>query len=771
MSNLGTQRIGRTMRDSEPRWEEPESAPRGAPNILVIVTDDMGYSDIGPYGSEIPTPHLDQLARRGTIFSNYHSAPLCSPARAALLTAINPHRVGYAGVANFDLGFPNTAVEMPEDVATLPHHLRANGYATFAVGKWHLTREGLLHDGASRKGYPLDWGFDHFYGSMEGLNSFFHPNRLMIDNSVVEIDDRGDDYYLTDDLTDQAISYLRSHRASSARPFLLYFCHQAMHGPLGAKSEDLLRHRGRYDQGWDVTRAERFRRQLKSGLLPSPTTLPSKESRDEHRVQAWEQLSNDERERHARYMEVYAAMVDSVDQSLGRILETLDALGDLDNTIVVFTSDNGGTSEGGPNGTRSYFSQFLKIPGLPDTWDRDVARDLELVGGPQVMPHYPRGWARVSNTPFRLYKGNTYAGGVRVPLIVSWPGVSEPTYRHQFQYVTDIAPTLLELAGVQPVTEINGKAARVVDGISFAKTLRDPSSKPVRTEQYAECGGERGYYRDGWKILTNHIPGTPYEDAEWRLYDVVNDPAETVDLSEELPDKRAQMAQAWEAAATRNQVFPLDSGDGYRWVAKRPSDIDMIRETRILPGTFTLERYLSAALISLRSFSVDIDLTQHHGAEGTLIKHGDQGGGYLLYVQAGRLKFAYNAFGRMFEEDVASMPEGSGVLTMRAEAKPDFYWQFGFAWSPDPASNEYTSHTLSHDERLSVPMLLSMAPWSGIDVGVSRGGPVDWDLYKSRRTFPYRGTLRSVVYRPGERAPYDPAVLHELATNAADVLD
>ncbi|TYB42481.1 arylsulfatase [Actinomadura chibensis] len=757
-------RIGRTTRESRPSWPREPEAPPGAPNIVVVLVDDLGYSDVGPYGSEVDTPHLDWLAGRGVTMTNYHSAPVCSPARAALLTGINPHRAGYASVADHDLGFPNTAVEIADDVVTLPEELRAHGYATLAVGKWHLTRGGLMNDAASRHSYPLAKGFDRYYGTMEGLNSFFHPNRLIRDNSVVEVDDRGDGYYLTDDLTDQAISMIKSVRASGTKPFFLYFCHQAMHGPLGAKPADLAKYRGRYAAGWDETRRRRFARQLELGLFPPGTELPPDERRARHSVLPWADLGPDEQERYARYMEVYAAMVDSIDQSLGRLIATIEALGELDDTIIVFTSDNGGTMEAGPDGTRSYFSQFLRMPGLPAAWDRDVARDLDLIGGPRVMPHYPRGWGRVSNTPFRLYKAHTFAGGVRVPFIIAWPGASEARrgLRGQFQYVTDVAPTLLELAGVGRTTERAGRPVQEPDGVSFVPVLTDPKAPATRREQYSEYGGERGFYRDGWKILTTHDPGTPYDDAEWELYHVDKDPTESRDVSAQYPELRAEMAAAWEDAAGRNQVFPLDAGEGYRGVARRPSDEAMARPTRILPGTFTLERYRSARLIALRSFEVRIEIG-HHGPDdaGVLLAHGDQGGGYQLHVEDGRLALAYNAFGRLHEFDAGRMPTGPVTLVLRAEAAPEFGWSFAV----DSTAGTGSVPMLAATDPL--PMLLVLAPFSGIDVGICRGGPVHWGLYERHRTFPYTGALRAVTYLPGERADYDPAALFDLTVSAA----
>ncbi len=388
--------VGRTVRESTPWWPSPVRPPQGSPNVVLVLLDDMGFSDIGPYGSEIPTPTLDRLAADGIRFTNYHTAPLCSPTRAAIQTGLNPHRAGFAGVANFDPGFPGWTMEIDPSVETLPEALRAAGYATYAVGKWHLTRDSAMHGAAPRDSWPVQRGFERYYGVLEGWTNLHQPHYLVRDNSPVDVDEYPDGYYFTDDLTDQAIRYLKELRAHDAtRPFFLYLAHGAVHGPLHAKAPDLARQRGRYDIGWDAVREARFARQIELGLFPPGTALPPRNHEAGHDVQAWTEYSDEERALFARYMEVYAAMVDNVDQNLARLLDAIAALGDLDDTVVVFTSDNGATEEGGATGSRSYFKRFGGFGGLTG-WNLDVDRDPELIGGPQTLVHYPAGggWPR-----------------------------------------------------------------------------------------------------------------------------------------------------------------------------------------------------------------------------------------------------------------------------------------------------------------------------------------------------------------------------------------
>lgn len=760
--------IGRTAGESEPWWPEPARPPAGAPNIVVVLVDDMGFSDVGPFGSEIPTPNLDAVANRGYRLSNYHTTPVCSPARAALMTGVNPHRAGFASVANSDPGFPGLTLELGDDVATLPEALREAGYATFMVGKWHLTRDAQMNDAGRRGSWPTQRGFDRYYGSLEGLNSFFAPNRLIRDNSPVRVERYPDDYYLTDDLTDEAISMIRGLRASDDRPFFLYVAHHAMHGPLGAPSSYLERQRGRYADGWDALREERFQRQLASGLFPEGTRLAPRNWEAGLDVPAWDSLPTEERRLLARYMEVYAAMVENIDHNLGRVLAAIDDYGELDNTIVVFTSDNGGTAEGGAAGTRSYFSQFVHVAGLPADWERDTPLDPELIGGPRAMVHYPRGWGMASNTPFRLYKGNTFAGGVRVPFVLSWPAglprrPGDDGLRTQYQYVTDLYPTLLELAGVSRPAARQGVPVTDLDGTSFVTVARDAGAASTHPQQYAEWGGQRGFYRDGWKILTLHEPGTPYDDGEWQLFDVRSDPTEIDDVADDNPGLCKELAAAWEEAAWRNTVFPLTDTSG-AMQRRRPAEQSLSRPVTILPGTPTLERYRSSKLIALRDVDIEIAgrFTLHD--EGVLVAHGDQGGGYVVYVEDGRLRLDWNEYGRLHEVDAGPVPTGEQTLVLRLTTLPGFRWRVALRGGPDEGAAELGVLP-------EVALLVGMAPWTGIDVGIDRGGPVSWPMHERHRSFAFNGRLHHVRYVPGASGDYPPGRVQAATDAATDVYE
>ncbi|MFI6924276.1 arylsulfatase [Nonomuraea spiralis] len=735
----GYEGFGGTARElasqSTPWWPQRRRARPGAPNVVVVLVDDLGFSDLSPFGSEIDTPYAQALAGSGYRFTNYHSTPLCSPSRAALMTGLNPHRAGFAMVAHADPGYPGYRMELPPEAPTLAESFRAGGYATFMVGKWHLTLESRMHDGADKSSWPLQRGFDRYYGSMDGFTSLFHPHRLISDNGPVPDEGFPDDFYLTDALTDRAIGMIDGLRANDGgKPFFLYFAHQAVHGPVQAKPADIAKYRGRYDAGWARVREERFARQLRDGLFPEGTR-PSDPD-----LPPWAEHA----ELYARHMEVYAAAVDAVDQSLGRLVEHLKRIGEYDNTIIVLTSDNGATGEGGPEGTRSYFSRFVHLAGLPADWCPDVPRDLGLIGGPQVHGHYPRGWANVSNTPFRLYKGHAYAGGIHVPFVLSWPaglprGADDPGVRDQYAYVTDVAPTLLTLAGLERPGD--------VDGVPFDHLLRERDRPSLHRSQYVECGGQRGYFEDDYKIIAPHLPGTPFTDDGWELYDIARDPAETTDLAAEQPGRVADLAAKWRAAAWLNTVFPLADTPGM--LNTRPaSELPLSEPVTIRPGTPVLERFRSAKLTSLRSFTVEAWLDREPGDEGVIVAHGDQGGGYVLFVEDGELRLTYNAYGVPVRAAGPLAAQGPVTVMARFTALPEMRWDI---------------EVLAEDKPVlaveGVPQLLGMAPFTGISVGYDYGGPVDWELHERRGVFRYRRGLDRVRYVPGEKAPYNPEII------------
>ena len=732
-------RIGRTMAGSVPYWPPRPAPPSGAPNVVVMLVDDVGFSDIGCFGSEIRTPALDALAAQGVRFVNFHVNPMCSPTRASLLTGMNAHAVGIGHVAQDDPGYPGYRSELAADIATAAERFRAEGYATLMVGKWHLCRDADVSAAGPQHSWPCQRGFDRFYGFLDAFTNLHHPHRLVRDNSQVEIDRYPDGYFLTDDLTDQAISMIRETKASNpAKPFFLYVAHGAAHAPLVAKPDDIARYIDTYDCGWDEIRRRRHARQIELGVIPPGTVLAPRNTEAGDDVAEWDALGPDERRLYARYMAVYAAMVDEIDQSMARLQRALDEMGEWDNTIVVFLSDNGASREGESTGTTNYYHHLaVQTGGEGESIASDLAR-LDLVGGPQTMVHYPRGWAMAGNTPFRLYKRNTHSGGHSVPCIWWWGerfAGQAGTVRTQYGHCIDVLPTLLDLIGL-PVPELHGR--------SLAEVLADPAADEVRVEQYYELAGHRGLYRDGWEVVTRHQPMTPFGDHEWELYDLRNDPTETVDLAGTHADRVAALAAAWEAAAHANQVYPLDEGSRWRYIVRPPHDAVFSEPVTIWPGTPTLERFRSSRLIWSRDVVIRIAFRHRPGDRGYLLAHGDQGGGYGVYVDADRVVFVHNdGYGRMTSVDGGAIPEGTGHDVVVVITAPG-----GRRWNVTVAIDGTVGGSA---EGLAMPF--PMAPFEGIDLGIDRRSPVSWEIYERDGTFAYTGTVAWARYEPGELAP------------------
>ncbi len=738
-------RVGRVHATSSPWWPPGRDTPPRSPNVIVMLVDDLGYADLGCYGSEIATPHLDRLAEEGLRYTNFHVNPMCSPTRASLLTGLNHHMAGVATVCHRDPGYPGYSMELRSNALTLGGVLRDAGWSTLMVGKWHLCRDSSQTEAGPRDSWPCQKGFDRFYGILDGFTNYHQPHRLYEDNHAVAVDDYPEGYYFTDDLTDRALDMVGGVRAGHpSRPWFLYFSHAAVHAPLQVKADDAPIYRGRYGHGWDRVRLERFERQLDLGVVPEGAVLPPRNSEPGHSVEAWEDLDGMRRELFARYQELYAAMVHNVDWNFGRLRSGLEAMGEWDNTIVLFTSDNGGSREGQQDGTSSYFRTLMAHSRGSSPLD-DVSFDhsrMDLMGGPRTLPHYPMGWGMASCTPFRLYKVNTHQGGHQVPLILAGGGVPAGGLRSQYQHVTDLLPTVLEMAGVETPTEVSGEAVPEPAGSSFVPTIGDAEAPSTHAEQYYEQVGHRGYYRDGWSAVTCHQPRTPFRTDAWELHDLAGDPTESRDLSGEHPERLAELQEAWEEAAWANQVFPLDEGTGLAYAVRPPWEAELAEPTTLLPGQPTLERYRSLQLVNLRSFRVDVVLEHGSGDEGVLVAHGDQGGGYALYVEDGSLVHVHNGYGVMTNLDGGRLEPGETTVTLSIEAPGDLVWNAGLLVDGNPVGSVE-----------GLAQLTSMAPFQGIDVGIDRRSPVSWDLYERHGPFPYTGRLVSVTYTPGELSP------------------
>ena len=729
-------RVGRSREQSVPYWDLPARAAPGAPNVVIVFMDDMGWSDIGCYGSEIATPNIDALAARGIRLNNYSTHPICSPARAALLTGRNAHSVGTGWLVNNHPGFPGYSGEIPLDAPTVAETFKEAGYATAAVGKWHNSPNPVTPNHT----WPTYRGFDRFYGFLEGETSYFSPARIVYNNIVAPIDSYPDDYYATDDWMDKAIGFLTDIRNADATcPFFLYVANNAVYSPLQAKKDDLEKYRGRYDAGWDQIRAERFERQKTLGVVPLNARLSDRDPE----VPAWDTLPDDQKQLFVRHMETYAAMLDCADQNIGRLVAYLQQLGELDNTIFVFSSDNGGTSSGGPSGMVNFNRRFAALPALPVAVD--VAR-AEWIGTSRTTPLYPAGWGQVSNTPFPSYKTYTGGGGRRVSFIVSWPAqlAGAGAIRTQFGHVTDVMPTLLKLTGVAPLMTSHGRPAQPMHGKSLAAVLRDPAAASPQSEQYYECWANRAFYRDGWIAVSLQVKGRKINFDNWTLHLHAEDFSESMDLARQHPEKLQELVEAFDAAAWDNMVYPLDN----RSPAQKFNELAPHQRPpsggrrRFLPDGQTVHRSVVVPLIADRSFTFAVSFRHAIGDEGVLFAVGDVTGGMVLTLEDGELQLIYNGFGEFAEIAGPVVPGGERFATLEYEALGKRRGRGRLVLDTGSASDwQALSPTLMYGFH------------EGLDIGLDRRGPVSWVLQRRRGVFRYGGTIHDVVVESGPFAP------------------
>ncbi len=639
----------------------------GAPNIVLVVLDDTGFAQLGCYGSDISTPNVDGLAGRGVRLTNFHTTAVCSPTRACLLTGRNHHRVGFGMLPDLPMRFPGYTARLPAEAATMAEVLRSDGYATFAVGKWHLTPRDERSPSGPFEHWPLGRGFELFYGFLGGDANHWAPE-LVRDNTYVDPPRTpAEGYHLSEDLADEAIARVRELRRNHAeRPFLLWLALGASHAPHHVAPVWSDRYRGRFDAGWDACRHDVLARQVRLGIVPPGTALPDPSPH----VARWEELDGDHRRVYARMMEVYAGFLSHADEQIGRVMAEIEALGEQENTIVVVLSDNGASGEGGPHGS---ISEYRFAQGRDESFELNLSLIDEL-GGPRSYNHYPWGWAEAGNTPVRRFKRYTLEGGVRDPMIVSWPAglAAAGEIRHQYAHAVDLYPTLLDMAGVDVPGTVRGVPQMSLDGVSLRPMLHDADAEDPRTSQYYECWGSRAMYENGWKVVTDHVNqlthaerdllagSSDFEQDRWALFHVSSDIAENHDLGDERPDLRDRLVARWYEEAERNGVLPLSDGvldriahlllpwpTGSRRVEVRPGERVFEDNVPGLARGFTITAHLGSPLAP--------------GDRGVLAEQGDVNGGWVWHLDGdtGELVFACSYVSEHLTHLVVAAPVGA----------------------------------------------------------------------------------------------------------------
>ncbi len=639
--------IGLTVADSSPRFPAEARPDPAAPNIVVVVLDDTGFGQLGAFGSDIATPHIDGLAAGGAPFTRYHVTALCSPTRASFLTGRNHHAVGMGFLADIPLGFPGYTARLPKTAATLPRLLRDAGYSTLAVGKWHLAPRWQRSAAGPFDLWPLGLGFERYYGFLQGDTNHWTPN-LVCDNHYIDPPRRPEEgYHLTEDLVDQAVGMVQDQQQGApGKPFFLYFAPGAVHAPHHVSPQWVEPYRGAFDKGWDEWRHELFARQVASGVVPAGTVLTPRPPW----VRAWSDHSAEERRILARQQEVFAGFLTHTDAQLGRLLASLRVLGALDNTMVLVFSDNGASAEGGAAGSVNEH-RFTAHRRESTT---DNLAHYDDWGGFSTYNHYSWGWAWAGNTPLRLWKRYTWLGGTRTPLVVHWGDrvARRGAVRSQFTHVTDLMPTILDAIGLEAPREVDGTTQLPMDGVSLLPLLDDPAASEVHETQYFEMVGSRSIYHQGWKATTNHV-GTGVLDEEelvsgsrsfaedrWELFDLSRDFSEAVDVAADEPRRLAQLTTLWAEEAARNNVLPISDGLVDRLASFIPPLWPAGSSRTFHPGGGPVHDESVPMLWGGFRISADVE-TAGAGASGVVCALGDRFGGYALYLVEARPHFSF----------------------------------------------------------------------------------------------------------------------------------
>ena len=677
-------KIALDIRDSVPDWEPflPPRAPEGAPNVLVIAWDDVGYGTMDLFGGPVEAPTMGRIAGMGVRYGNFHTTALCSPTRASLLTGRNATTNGMATIAEFSSGFPGISCRIPFENGFISEVLAERGWSTYCVGKWHLT-PGEEVNMASYKGrWPLGRGFERFYGFLGGESSSWYPD-LVYDNHPIDAPALPEDgYHLSKDLADTAIRFVRDAKVIDPdKPFFMYLAPQAAHAPHHVFGEWADRYKGRFDQGYEAMRAEILERQKELGLMGDDVELSPINPLEAatgpdgqpwpmlDRVRPWDSLSDDERRLFARMAEVYAGYISYTDAQIGRVVDFLEETGQLDNTIVVVVSDNGSSAEGGPNGT---FNEWRFFNGVADTTELTLPHIDEL-GTPASYNHYNTGWAWAFDTPFPYWKRFAgYEGGVADMCIVAWPDKLAPQTepRHQYVHAVDVVPTLYELIGIDPPEVLKGYTQSPVDGQSFAATLTDPDAAGRETQFYAMLG-QRSIYHQGWLACTVHPPISGWGNFDkdvWQLYHLERDRAQTRDLADQEPERLQTLKDLWFYYAGIYNGLPLDDRTALEQVlAERPhAGAERSRYTYYPDCADVPEE--AGVPINGRSFTIVAGAELGSAdAEGVLFASGGVIGGHSLYVKDRRLHYVYNWIGTHLQDVVADRDITAGRHAFTAE--------------------------------------------------------------------------------------------------------
>ena len=739
--------IGRTFKDSVPPKLQVAKAPAGAPNVVVVLLDDVGFGAAGTFGGLIPTPTLDMLAQQGLRYNRFHTTAMCSPTRAALLTGRNPHAVGWGVVSELSTSYDGYAGKIPRSAATIAEILRQHGYGTSAWGKWHNT--GIWESSAIGPfdHWPTGEGFEKFYGFLGGATDQYEPE--LFDNTTPVQPPQKPGYTLNEDLANRAIAWMQQQKSVAPdKPFFVYFAPGGAHSPLQAPKPWLDRFKGKFDQGWDKVREEIFARQKQLGVIPADSVLTPRPGE----LPSWNSQSADQKKVAARLMETYAGFLAQTDAQVGRLVGTLQQMGQFDNTLFIYVvGDNGASAEGGLEGNYHEIDSFNGV--RPDM--ATLLKRLDTIGGPGTYPHYPAGWAWAMDTPFQWTKQvASHFGGTRNPMVVTWPKhIREPGgLRSQFSNVSDLMPTILEAARIAAPTMVNGTAQQPIDGQSLLQTFNAPKEANPNRTQYFEMLGNRAMYQDGWMASTTptRMPWsvlgwgpTALGTENWELYHVDKDFTQSRDLAKQHPEKLQALQALFWTEAEKNKVLPLDD----RFVERLSLTNSAGQSDRpsLTAGRNSFTYYQGAVAINEanapntknRSYVVGVETqTTQAGEQGVLVAQGGSRAGWSLYVnQEGMPEYTY-----VFDGKRTTLTAPQRLPAGKAALRVEFAYDGGGRGKGGTARLVVDGKTVG-EARMdkTVPNLFSMS--ESFDVGTDTKSPVG----NYPRNYDFNGTIAKVT--------------------------
>lgn len=751
--------VRRTLDGSEPDWGilGAPQAPDGAPNVLLVLIDDAGFGNPSTFGGPAQTPTLTRLADAGARYNAFHVTALCSPTRAAMLTGRNHHAVGFGSIGELSTGFPGYSAFFPKDAAPFTRTLQENGYSTAAFGKWHMTPDHQQGPAGPFDRWPNRLGFDYFWGFLGGESGQYDP--CITENQTTIGPPTDPDFYLPDAMTDKAIGWIHGVRAQEpGKPWFMYYSTGCAHAPHQVPAEWIEKYRGRFDAGWDAYREETFERQKRLGVIPADAELTE---RDEA-FPAWESIPEEQRPLLARQMETYAAYMENADHNVGRLVDEIERMGELENTLILYIwGDNGASMEGTPTGS---FNELTMQNGIPLTSEQQLGLveqygGLDAWGSDLIAPHYAAAWAWAGNCPFQWGKQvASHLGGTRNPMVVSWPDriAAGGPIRTQFTHAIDIGPTILEVAGIPEPTSVDGIEQRPMHGTSFAYTFEDAEAPERHTQQYFEIFGNRAMYKDGWwaswrmpripwdatpETMRRFAPGVwnPDDDPA-ELYHLPDDFSQARNLAAEHPEKLAELRELFWAEAEKYDVLPLLGGLAFYFGIVPPLGT---RTTYEYHGPVQNVASGMIPRIYNHSYTISAELEiEEGGAEGVIVAEADHLGGFSLFVQDGRLRHTYSMMGVFVyrQEAEIPMPTAAGRVDVRMEFAAD---------APAPGTGGEVTLFVDGERvgggRMDHTVPFRFSGYAGMDVGCDNGLPVDRG-YADRSPFAFTGTIRKVVF-------------------------